>query len=54
MSIAKDLLEGLEEFLDKLKSGKPIKTTRVTRKMTPDGPMHEFSESEIKPKEKKQ
>lgn len=52
MSIAKELLEGLEEFLDKLKSGKPIKATRVTRKLTPDGPMHEFTQSEIKPKEK--
>lgn len=44
MSIAKQIISGLEDFLVRLRSGGPIKVTRVRRTETPDGPMHEFTD----------
>ena len=38
--IEKQLIRGLKWFTRKIKSGKPIKATRVERYNTPDGPMH--------------
>jgi hypothetical protein len=38
--IGKLLIEGLEDLLQKLRSGEPIKGTQVERVETPDGPMH--------------
>lgn len=39
-SVAKDILAGLQQFSEDLKSGKPIPATRIQRVETPDGPMH--------------
>lgn len=44
MGIGKQIIEGLEDFLGKLKRGDPIRVRRVTRTETPDGPMHEFKD----------
>ena len=38
--LGKRLIKGLEEFLDKLKSGEEIEVTEVERFETSDGPMH--------------
>jgi hypothetical protein len=38
--IGRDLIEGLQDFADKLRRGVPIEATRVERFDTPDGPMH--------------
>lgn len=40
MSVGKQIIKGMKEFLKKLKSGEPIEATRVERHETPDGPMH--------------
>jgi hypothetical protein len=39
-SIGEKIVDGLEDFAEKLESGEPIPTTTVTRVDTPDGPMH--------------
>lgn len=35
-----DILKGLKELTENLKSGKPIEIIKVKREETPDGPMH--------------
>lgn len=34
------LIEGLQDLLQKMRSGEPIEVTEVERVETPDGPMH--------------
>jgi hypothetical protein len=47
MNIGQKILEGLEDFLVKLRTGQSIRVTEVRREETPDGPMHLFKEKEI-------
>lgn len=44
MGIGQQIVEGLQDFLNKLKKGDPIRVRRVKRTETPDGPMHEFTD----------
>lgn len=39
-SIGNEIAQGLQDFVELLKSGEPIPATRVQRIETPDGPMH--------------
>lgn len=44
LPVAERIRIRLEEFLEKLQNGETIRCTRVTKKMTPDGPLHTFEE----------
>lgn len=46
-SVGQKIIEGLEDFLVKLRTGQSIKVTEVRRVNTPDGPMHLFKEKEV-------
>lgn len=37
--LERDLIEGMEAFIAKLKSDEPIEATRITIEHTPDGPL---------------
>ena len=47
MSVAQKILDGLDDFLVKLRTGQSIRVTEVRREETPDGPMHLFREKEF-------
>ncbi len=53
MNVEKTIKERLEQFLADLKSGKPIKVTRIKKVDTPDGPMHVVKKGHWKRKKKK-
>lgn len=46
-NLGQKIIDGLEDFVTRLRTGKSIKATKVCREETPDGPLHTFKQVEM-------